>query len=76
MGHRCINCSAPITWRFALCASCEKQFGSKPLAWPAWLRFMWNDVQRERRRNRKADIFETNLEQDDYTPSRRGRYIS
>ncbi len=48
--HKCLaGCGRIITWQFALCRSCEKRYGSSPLNWPDWLRFLWRDVQRERR---------------------------
>ena len=52
--HTCLNCNKPITYRFAICSECEKEFGNKATEWPPWLRFMWNDIQRERRRNKKV----------------------
>jgi hypothetical protein len=47
--HRCLACGGRITWRFAICVNCEKTYGKSALQWPAWLHFLWNDVQRERR---------------------------
>lgn len=32
---------------------CESEYGRSPLAWPDWLRFLWNDIQRERRREKR-----------------------
>ncbi len=58
--HRCIYCKRPITWQFALCRECEKIFG-KPSQWPAWLRFMWANIQRERRETRKQQHYEVAL---------------
>jgi hypothetical protein len=51
--HQCLTCQKPITWQFAICANCEDIYGKSPLGWPGWLRFLWNDTQRERRRNRR-----------------------
>ncbi len=55
MYHTCLgeNCDQVITWRFALCSKCEKRYGRSPLKWPKWLRFLWNDTQRQRRREKK-----------------------
>jgi hypothetical protein len=54
--HQCLgeNCSNWITYRFAICADCEKRYGNSARNWPDWLRFTWNDIQRERRRNKKV----------------------
>lgn len=49
----CLNCKKYITWSFAICSDCEKLFGRSALGWPEWLRWMWNDRQRERRRTKK-----------------------
>lgn len=52
--HKCLgeSCNKAITWRFAICNSCEETYGNSAKIWPAWLRFLWNDIQRERRRNK------------------------
>ena len=50
--HTCLVCGKAITYRFAICASCESTYGRSPLKWPEWLRFLWNDIQRERRREK------------------------
>jgi len=57
-GHKCINCGRSITWRFAICTDCEKIFGRKARDWPKWLRFLWNDEQRRRRKERKLTVNE------------------
>lgn len=62
--HRCLVCGKTITWRFAICTDCEQIYGSKATGWPEWLRFMWADEQRERRRARQSQVFEVPL--DDY----------
>jgi hypothetical protein len=61
--HQCLgeNCTQYITYRFALCAKCEKRYGRRATEWPAWLRFLWNDIQRERRRVRKINKHEVPL---------------
>lgn len=58
MGHRCLNCNKPITYRFAICVHCEAIFGNSALGWPSWLRFLWNDTQRTRRRERTNDRYQ------------------
>lgn len=54
--HQCLgeDCNKWITWRFALCTNCEKRYGRSAKQWPPWLRFLWNDTQRERRRNKRV----------------------
>lgn len=67
--HKCLNCQKPITWRFAICTDCEQEFGSKATEWPDWLRELWNDIQRERRRNKKVrqhEISMVDIEVDEY----------
>lgn len=58
--HRCLgeNCNKPITWTFALCSECEKKYGKSPYDWPAWLRFLWKQEQRERRLDKKVNTRE------------------
>ena len=53
--HQCLgeNCGRWITYRFAICAECEGRYGRSARKWPDWLRFLWNDTQRERRRNKR-----------------------
>jgi len=46
------NCHNYVTNRFALCRECEEIYGKSPRTWPEWLRFLWNDMQREQRRER------------------------
>ena len=62
--HKCLGegCNKPITWRFALCSDCEKKYGSSPLEWDEWLRFLWNDIQRERRREKRQQDIEVNMD--------------
>jgi hypothetical protein len=60
-GHHCLNCQKPITWRFAICSDCEKIYGSSPKQWPEWLRFLWNDIQKERRRHVRVNKYETSF---------------
>ncbi len=53
--HKCLgeDCGRWITYRFAICAECEKRYGNRAVGWPDWLRFLWNDIQRDRRRNKR-----------------------
>lgn len=60
--HKCLNCGEAITPQFAICVNCEKTLGNSAYDWPGWLRYLWNDVQRERRRDRKNDTHEITLE--------------
>lgn len=60
--HKCIACRKTwITYRFAICTKCEEIYGNRALGWPEWLRFSWNDIQRERRRERRQRQFEVPL---------------
>jgi len=59
--HKCLVCGKVITWRFAICADCEKVHGSKPEGWPEWLQFLWRDEQRLRRRQKKIIRYETSF---------------
>lgn len=48
--HKCLaGCGKRITYRFAICSACEKIYGRRTAQWPDWLRFSWNDTQRQRR---------------------------
>lgn len=62
MSHKCIACNKKrITYRFAICTECEKIYGNRARDWPDWLRFLWNDIQRQRRRERNEDTHEIPL---------------
>lgn len=60
-GHPCIACGKWITYRFAICTDCETLYGNKARFWPDWLRFLWNDIQRERRANTRNNTHEVPL---------------
>ncbi len=67
--HKCLgeDCGKWITYRFAICANCEQRYGNRAVGWPDWLRFLWNDIQRDRRRNKrimKNEITFADLEDD------------
>ena len=70
--HKCIACSNWITYRFAICADCEQKYGRSAKEWPDWLRFLWNDIQKERRRAKRIRDHEITFseledkEQNDY----------
>jgi len=66
--HRCLVCGRPITWRFAICTECEKEFGRSAYQWPLWLRFLWADTQRIRRQNTQYLKREIALNDSDYNP--------
>ena len=58
--HQCLgeDCTKWITYRFAICAKCEERYGKSARKWPKWLRFLWNDIQRNRRRNKRISMNE------------------
>jgi len=60
--HKCLNCNKPITWTFAICSDCEKKFGNSSRDWPAWLRYLWAQTQRERRSNRNILDYELDVD--------------
>jgi len=58
--HKCMaGCGRRITWRFAICSSCEEIYGNRATDWPDWLRERWNMTQRDRRREKKIIKYET-----------------
>ncbi len=64
--HVCLaGCGKRITWRFAICADCEKTYGRSPTEWPGWLAFLWRDEQRIRRQHRRIVAHEINLSEID-----------
>ena len=64
--HTCLaGCGKRITWRFAICAECEKTHGRSPTEWPQWLAFLWRDEQRIRRQHRRIVAHEINLSEID-----------
>ena len=64
--HTClVGCGKRITWRFAICAECEKTYGRSPTEWPQWLAFLWRDEQRIRRQHRRIVAHEINLSEID-----------
>jgi hypothetical protein len=63
--HKCLaGCGRVITWQFAICTNCEKMYGSSPYDWPDWLRYLWQDTQKERRKERKKSDFEISFDFD------------
>jgi hypothetical protein len=73
--HTCMGgCGKIITWRFALCSDCELKYGRSALRWPTWLRDLWNEEQRWRRRHKKyvknevtfTDLFEETEDVDEH----------
>lgn len=58
MTHSCLVCQKHITWQFAICSICEKKYGNVMTQWPDWLRYLWADTQRERRRDKRQRNFE------------------
>lgn len=62
--HKCLACQRPITWNFAICSKCETKYGKSAKHWPDWLRFLWNDTQRTRRRDTKAALYEVPFEEE------------
>lgn len=60
--HRCLaGCGKAITWRFAICADCERTYTSKPANWPEWLQWLWKDTLKERRRQKNQNRFEVDI---------------
>jgi len=61
--HKCLaGCGQTITWQFAICSKCEMKYGSSPYRWPAWLRYLWRQTQKERRQTKKQNLHEINLD--------------
>ena len=57
--HKCTaECGKVITWRFAICSSCEEKYGKSAKQWPPWLRARWNMIQRERRQAKRIQEHE------------------
>jgi len=53
MASKHSGCGKYITWNFAICAKCEAIYGKRARDWPDWLRFLWQDEQKRRRRAKK-----------------------
>lgn len=68
MAHKCLTgCGQSITWSFAICSKCEKIYGNSPYGWPNWLRYLWQETQRQRRRDTKIknnEVTMAELEED------------
>jgi len=63
--HIChAGCGRKITFAFALCAECEKTYSPSALEWPEWLRYLWSETQKERRRARWIRKFEVPYEEE------------
>ncbi len=66
--HTCLaGCGKRITWRFAICAECEKIYGHGPHEWDPWLAFLWRDEQRIRRQHRRImahEVLFSDLDED------------
>lgn len=61
--HKCLaGCGKTITWQFAICAECEQSYGSSPVRWPEWLRYLWIVTLRERRNDRKIMNWEVSYD--------------
>jgi hypothetical protein len=62
-GNKCLaGCGRTITRQFAICAECEKIYGSRMADWPEWLKFLWKDTLKERRREHREWIYEVPFE--------------
>jgi hypothetical protein len=60
--HTCLaGCGRSITWRFAICSSCEEIYGNSSIHWPAWLSFLWNSEQRLRRQDKRIREHELSM---------------
>ena len=51
---KCVVCGNNVTYRFYLCARCEKEYGKRRKDWPAWLIFLINDEAKERMREKRG----------------------
>lgn len=60
--HGCTACGKRITYRFAICSDCEKIYGRSAFEWPEWLRYSWNETQRQRRATKKTLRHEIQIE--------------
>jgi hypothetical protein len=62
--HRCLGegCNQIITYRFAICAKCEKRYGRAARGWPPWLRYLWNEIQKSRRKEKKIRAHEVQVD--------------
>lgn len=62
--HLCLGegCNRIITFRFAICTKCEQKYGKSARRWPAWLRYLWNDTQRSRRKQKKISNYEIQMD--------------
>jgi hypothetical protein len=65
--HKCLaGCGKHITWQFALCSECEKTYGTSSYSWPAWLRWLWKDILKERRQYKNRLRFEVSISDIEY----------
>lgn len=62
MSNKCLVCGKSITYTFAICSDCEKIYGNRSSEWEPWLRFLWQDTQRQRRRDKNIIAFEVELD--------------
>lgn len=53
--NRCQACLKRITRRFAICSDCEAKYGHSAYEWEPWIRYGWNEEQRQRRKEKKLD---------------------
>lgn len=72
--HSCLGegCTKTITWKFALCASCEIKYGRHPSGWPKWLSYLWKDTLRERRQIERVRRHEVSVDPDEILEVRDG----
>lgn len=59
---RCVVCRRIISYRFAICAACESEYGSVARNWPLWLRYLWASEQSERRKQRQRLVREISID--------------
>lgn len=52
--QRYCPCGKRITGKTHLCKECKFIYGSNPVEWPEWLRFLVNDMERDLRRENDA----------------------
>lgn len=78
--HKCLaGCGKTITWQFAICSECEKIYGKSMFEWEPWLRYLWQDTLKERRREIQISKNEVHVDidnipdDDDYVYRDRGK---
>lgn len=58
----CVVCHQPLTYRFVLCAACEKIYGKKRKGWPDWLLFLVREAEKDRKRYERRQQYEAEID--------------